>query len=117
MTEKSELEASVEKLEPQEQPKEHVECLCVHGTCNEGESECHGRCESGWTGKHCDVPAERKVENVNEDKQKDYTKDGLYRPKQISDQRMTGEAKEKKEEPEDDELKPTHSSHGSKQKQ
>ena len=33
-----------------------VKCLCKHGTCKKGESKC-SQCNSGWTGKQCDVPS------------------------------------------------------------
>lgn len=79
MTEKSELEAAVEEVAaPAEKKEEKVECLCVHGTCNEGQSTCRG-CESGWTGTHCDVPSATPA-MVNKNKKKDYTSADL-RPK------------------------------------
>jgi hypothetical protein len=60
-----------------------VECLCVHGTCREGESSCGRSCDSGWTGTYCDVPRSDSQTHVNKNKNRDYTKDGLYRPMQI----------------------------------
>lgn len=62
----------------------------MHGTCREGESECSGGCKAGYSGVYCDVPTSDDVlSHVNQNKKKDYTGDGLYRPQQISDQRMT----------------------------
>ena len=73
-----------------ETPKEKLRCLCVHGTCREGEQECSGGCKEGYGGVYCDVPTSDDVlKHVNKNKKKDYTGDGLYRPQQISDQRMT----------------------------
>jgi len=88
MTETSELEAKVEKSLEEEKPAEpkEVECLCVHGTCKAGQSECSGRCLTGWSGPHCDTPSESELKNVNRDDDKDYTKDGLYRPLAITDE-------------------------------
>jgi len=47
-------------LEDKVQQLTHVEpevkCLCVHGICKKGESECSGRCLDGWSGPHCDTP-------------------------------------------------------------
>lgn len=41
MTEQSELEKKVEEIQPQdEKAPEKIECLCVHGTCAEGQSNC-----------------------------------------------------------------------------
>jgi len=92
MTEVSDLDKKVEEIkkeEVQDMPVE-VKCLCVHGKCKEGESECHGGCDSGWSGPHCDTPNEEKLDNVNVDQGKDFTQDGLYKPQQTSEQRITG---------------------------
>jgi hypothetical protein len=70
MIEKSELEKELfedRKKLYKDEIKPKVECLCVHGTCKEGESECSGRCDSGWTGRYCDVPdaGEEKMMHIN----------------------------------------------------
>lgn len=68
-----------------------VACGCVHGSCRAGESTCSGGCDDGWTGAHCDTPASTtQYERVNRNREKDFTADGLYRPQQIGDQRLTG---------------------------
>lgn len=96
---KSDLEEKVEEARAPEiaaVEEKEVKCLCVHGSCNEGESSCNGGCENGWTGTYCDTPvAGPELEHVNKNPENDVTKDGLYRPQQISDQRMTGPAKGK----------------------
>ena len=84
MIDKSELEQQLEKRSPTETVAK-VECLCVHGTCREGEPVCQGGCESGWRGPHCDTPAQEQLRNVNRNRQRDYTSGGLYRPQQIND--------------------------------
>lgn len=88
MTAKSDLEAKVEEQKHEEAEKhedKQVKCLCVHGTCNDGEAEC-SRCEGGWTGTYCDTPVRGgQLENVNKNQEKDFTKDGLYRPQSIGD--------------------------------
>jgi len=92
MTEVSDLDKKVEEIkkeEVQDMPVE-VKCLCVHGKCKEGESECHGGCDSGWSGPHCDTPNKEKLDNVNVDQGKDFTQDSLYKPQQTSEQRITG---------------------------
>jgi hypothetical protein len=90
MTEKSELERQLEQVMPTEVTAGKVSCLCVHGTCREGEAECSGGCQSGYTGVYCDAPTSDDVlKHVNKNKHKDYTGDGLYRPQQISEQRLT----------------------------
>lgn len=85
MIEKSELEKELfedRKKLYKDEIKPKVECLCVHGTCKEGESECSGRCDSGWTGRYCDVPdaGEEKMMHINRRQKRDYTSDGLYKP-------------------------------------
>ena len=70
--------------------KPEVKCLCVHGKCRKGEATCSGACDKGWSGRHCDTPSAQTLKNVVNDGSKDYTRDGLYKPKQISDERMTG---------------------------
>jgi hypothetical protein len=40
MIEKSELEKELERVMPHDLTTTKVVCLCVHGTCNEGEAEC-----------------------------------------------------------------------------
>ena len=67
-----------------------IKCLCVHGKCRKGESTCEGPCERGWSGKHCDTPSAEKLKSVIADVSRDFTRDGLYRPKQISEDRKTG---------------------------
>jgi len=90
MTDKSELEQRVENTMHTEMSKEKAKCYCVHGTCREGESECSGGCKDGWSGVYCDVPTSEDVlKHVNMNKKKDFTRDGLYRPQQISDQQLT----------------------------
>ena len=44
-----------------EAAKQHggVKCACVHGVCDEGESEC-SRCDEGWRGHMCDIPTVQK---------------------------------------------------------
>ena len=85
MTEKSELEKEIienRKKQYGDQLKPKVQCLCVHGTCRENESECSGRCDSGWTGRYCDVPdaGQEKMMHINRRQKRDFTSDGLYRP-------------------------------------
>lgn len=64
----------------QEAAKDQVECLCVHGTCMKGESKCN-RCDSGWSGPHCDTPTtDETLQAVNQNEKKDFTDDGLYQP-------------------------------------
>lgn len=58
MTQTSELERQVREKTMGDAPA-RVECLCVHGKCKAGESECSGRCLTGWSGPHCDIPDER----------------------------------------------------------
>lgn len=41
---------------------------------------CSGRCLTGWSGPHCDTPADSETKNINKNEAKDYTKDGLYKP-------------------------------------
>lgn len=63
----------------------------MHGTCREGQAACTGSCESGWTGNYCDVPSNSAKATVNKNRRKkDFTKDGLYRPMQIQEERRTG---------------------------
>lgn len=52
-TEVSDLEAAIDPVETIE-----VQCLCAHGPCRQGQSTCSGRCDSGWTGPHCDTPTD-----------------------------------------------------------
>jgi len=96
MTQKSELEAEVERSRQAEaaaQAAKKVRCLCVQGTCREGESECHGGCNNGWTGTYCDVPTSAaELQHVNTNQKNDYTRDGLYRPQQISEERVASPA-------------------------
>jgi hypothetical protein len=43
-----------------------VVCLCVHGSCKEGETTCY-KCDSGWSGALCDIPkVKAKVSVVDE---------------------------------------------------
>lgn len=78
MTEKSALERQLEQAMPHEVTTETVRCLCVHGTCHEGEAECQGGCSAGYSGAYCDVPTSSEaLKPVNH---KGYTGDGLYRP-------------------------------------
>ena len=88
-TEVSELEQKIEELVPPE--KKEVKCLCAHGPCHEGQETCSGRCDSGWTGPHCDTPLVRneKVGIVHTEPTKDYTKDGFYRPQAAGDELKT----------------------------
>jgi len=74
---------------PYEVTTEKVVCLCVHGTCNEGEAECSGGCKSGYTGLYCDVPTSNEVLQAVVKPKKDHSGDGLYKPQQISDQALT----------------------------
>ena len=37
-----------------------AKCLCVHGECAQGDSEC-SKCYSGWTGRLCDIPNDLKT--------------------------------------------------------
>jgi len=88
MTAKSDLEAKLEeekRAEAAKNEENHVKCLCVHGSCNDGEAEC-SRCDRGWAGTYCDTPVSGgELDNVNKNHEKDFTKDGLYRPQQIGD--------------------------------
>lgn len=43
-----------------------VKCLCVHGKCNKGSSQC-ARCDDGWEGVLCD--SKIRAENINVDNQ------------------------------------------------
>jgi hypothetical protein len=74
MTEMSELERVVHDKTMKDTQRK-VECLCVHGTCGKGGSECSGRCLTGWSGPHCDIPDKNNLKSIN-DRTKDYTKDG-----------------------------------------
>lgn len=78
-----------------ESRKASVQCLCVHGRCKEGKAECNGPCDKGWTGHRCDVPtsSNEALAHVNRNSKKDFTRDGLYKPQQIQDERLTGPAK------------------------
>lgn len=40
-----------------------VKCLCVHGSCRDGESSC-SKCFDGWRGKLCDIPV-KDPKNIN----------------------------------------------------
>lgn len=60
--EKSDLEKKVTKIKDalSKLDKETL-CLCVHGKCKDGEEECSGGCDQGWTGKYCSTPAQKEV--------------------------------------------------------
>lgn len=57
--------------------KKEVKCLCVHGKCRDGESECY-KCDQGWTGKLCDI--KKDTSNINS--QEEDTKSRLFNKKQ-----------------------------------
>jgi len=68
-TDLSDLEAQVKSLQADLLilPEEPVKCLCVHGSCSEGETQCSGGCSRGWTGPHCDTPtSESATQAVNQ---------------------------------------------------
>lgn len=91
-TELSDLDEQIEKhRRAAVEAEQKIKCLCVHGTCREGQAACTGSCESGWTGNYCDVPSNSAKATVNKNRRKkDFTKDGLYRPMQIQEERRTG---------------------------
>lgn len=96
-TDQSSLEATIAAGRLADAAK-NVQCKCVHGTCQQGRATC-ASCESGWKGDYCDVPRSDSQTHVNKNRKKDYTRDGLYRPMQIQDQRLTGAATEKPQTP------------------
>ena len=96
-TDESELEHEVDarrRAEAAQAAAKTVKCLCVHGKCRQGQATC-AQCDSGWKGNYCDVPRSPAQAHVNKNKKRDFTKDGLYRPQQIDDQRLTGRASKK----------------------
>ena len=42
-----------------------VVCLCIHGSCNEGQALC-SKCDGAWTGRLCEVPQD--TSNINNKK-------------------------------------------------
>lgn len=57
-----------------------VECKCVHGTCNAGESTCN-KCFDGWVGVLCDLPKWKNsgpVAHISDD-------DEIFKVHQITD--------------------------------
>ena len=43
-----------------------VKCLCVHGSCKQGESRCKSPCDPGWRGTLCDMPKQSAMVHTKE---------------------------------------------------
>ena len=50
---------------PQTPVSSEVKCLCKHGKCRKGESQC-SRCDKGWTGRPlCDVKVDETPSKIS----------------------------------------------------